>query len=50
LSRIVERYIDDSEAVALFEKVRLEIDLYKKYSEYYGYVFYIMQKTIGDRQ
>jgi SAM-dependent methyltransferase len=45
LSRIVERYIDDSEAVALFEEVRLEIDLYKKYSEYYGYVFYIMQKV-----
>ncbi|MFQ4141428.1 class I SAM-dependent methyltransferase [Chlorogloeopsis sp. ULAP02] len=37
-------YQDDAEALEVINMTQLEIDLYRKYSEYYGYVFYIIQK------
>jgi SAM-dependent methyltransferase len=45
LDVIAERYMNDTEALKLIDEIRLEIDLYRKYSEYYGYVFYVMQKN-----
>ena len=45
------RYQDDDEALELIEVEEAEIDLYRKYSDYYGYVFYVMRRkqNIGVR-
>ena len=40
-----EKYTGDRKANEFLDLTQLEIDLYKKYSKYYGYVFFIMQKT-----
>ena len=37
------KYGDDEEAMNVLVSHEREIDMYRKYSEYYGYVFYIMQ-------
>lgn len=39
-----EKYKGDEEANQLLDATSYEIDLYKNYSDYYGYVFYIMKK------
>ncbi|MEB3278538.1 MAG: class I SAM-dependent methyltransferase [Lyngbya sp.] len=38
-----QKYQDDGEKLAVIELHQLEIDLYRQYSAYYGYVFYLMQ-------
>ena len=38
-----ERYTDDPDALAVADLHAVEIDMYRKYSDFYGYVFYIMQ-------
>jgi ubiquinone/menaquinone biosynthesis C-methylase UbiE len=38
------KYDDDPEALKYLEIEELEIEFYRKYSDYYGYVFYIMRK------
>jgi len=38
------KYKDDEEALAFLAAEELEIDIFRRYSDYYGYVFYIMQK------
>ncbi|MBW2038309.1 MAG: methyltransferase domain-containing protein [Deltaproteobacteria bacterium] len=38
------KYVDDSEVLAVLDKEQREIDLFKKYKEWYGSVFFIMQK------
>jgi len=45
LSVLRKKYLENDQALELIEFVQLEIDLYRKYPEYYGYVFYIMQKS-----
>ena len=45
LSMLRKKYLENDQALELIEFVQLEIDLYRKYPEYYGYVFYIMQKS-----
>jgi cyclopropane fatty-acyl-phospholipid synthase-like methyltransferase len=35
----------DEDARQIFDSFQLEMDMHKKYSEYYGYGFYIMQKA-----
>ena len=45
-ARIVElreRYRADLEVQALLDIKQLEIEMYRKYSEWYGYIFYVMQ-------
>jgi ubiquinone/menaquinone biosynthesis C-methylase UbiE len=37
------QYIENELAQEVFDYIQLEIDMYKKYSSYYGSVFYIMQ-------
>ena len=37
------KYTDDKEALAHLAAEELEIDMFRKYSDYYGYVFYVMQ-------
>lgn len=39
-----EKYAKEVKALAVLEETHYEIALYKKYSEWYGYVFYIMRK------
>lgn len=38
------KYRDDNEALAYLASEELEINMFRKYSDYYGYVFFIMQK------
>lgn len=38
------KYHNKTEVLQLIENEQNEIDLYRKYSNYYGYVFYVMQK------
>jgi SAM-dependent methyltransferase len=44
LIQFEEKFRDNRQAWEFAKAVRLEIDMYRKYSDYYGYVFYIMQK------
>jgi len=32
-------------ALGVFEEMKKEINFYKKYSDFYGYEFFIMQRT-----
>ena len=43
LGHLREKYKNTSEALALVELHQTEIDFYRKYSDYYGYCFYVMQ-------
>jgi cyclopropane fatty-acyl-phospholipid synthase-like methyltransferase len=46
-NRVVEytaKYNDYSAAREIADAIQSEIDMYRKYSDFYGYVFYIMQK------
>ncbi len=38
-----EKYKDDPEALHFIEAEQVEIDIYRKYSDFYGYVFYVMR-------
>ena len=40
-----EKYRDNEEALQILENEGVEIDLYRKYSDTYGYVFYIMRSS-----
>lgn len=44
LNQLRTKYQDDPEALEILDTEQEEIDLYKKYSEWYGSVFYVMQK------
>ena len=46
LKRMRNIYEQDEKALELIEMVQHEIDIFHKYSSYYGYVFYIAQKII----
>lgn len=43
LSLLEHQYADTPEAQPVLASHRQEIDLYRQYSDYYGYVFYILQ-------
>ena len=43
LPNLKEKYANNQEALTVIEEDEFEIELYKKYSDYYGYVFYVMQ-------
>lgn len=45
LSRLNKKYQGNETALSIFEDCRNEIDFYKKYSAYYGYEFFVMQKV-----
>jgi ubiquinone/menaquinone biosynthesis C-methylase UbiE len=40
-----EKYRDNPEALAVADLHEVEIDMYRKYSDFYGYVFYTMQNV-----
>jgi len=45
LQSLREKYADKKEELAVIESIQIEIDLYRKYSAYYGYVFFLMQRS-----
>jgi ubiquinone/menaquinone biosynthesis C-methylase UbiE len=44
LPRLKRKYQENQTALAVFEGFRDEIDFFYKYSEFYGYEFFVMQK------
>lgn len=44
INKLREKYVDNKEANDMMDDTMQEIELYRKYSDYYGYVFYIMKK------
>lgn len=45
LVKLRQQFDDDDEALELIELTQLEIDLYRKYPDYYSYIFYILRKN-----
>jgi SAM-dependent methyltransferase len=45
LTRLNKKYQGNKIAIGIFEEMRNEIFLYKEYSDFYGYAFFIMQKS-----
>lgn len=45
LTQFGDKYHDQSEVIEVLNEFQLEIDLYKRYSDYYGYEFFIMRKV-----
>ena len=43
IAALKTKYSDDEEAMNVLISHEREIKMYRKYSEYYGYVFYIIQ-------
>ena len=39
-----DKYANDPDALEVMDEELQEMDMYRQYSEYYGYVFYVMQK------
>jgi len=48
LPSLREKYRGNAEASTVLDAEQKEIDIFRKYSDWYGYVFYVMQ--IGDQQ
>lgn len=44
INKLHKKYQNDNEALELLELFKLEIEMFKNYSEYYGYTFFIMRK------
>jgi SAM-dependent methyltransferase len=44
ISGLIEKYRDDPVSLNALKAEEVEMDLFQHYSEYYGYVFYVMQK------
>ncbi len=47
LPSFIEKYQNNETAKAEAEMMRKEIDMYAKYSDYYGYIFYILKNTVN---
>jgi SAM-dependent methyltransferase len=45
LTRLNKKYQSNEIALGVFEEMKNEINLYKKFSDFYGYEFFIMQKV-----
>ncbi len=44
------QYKDDPQKLAILDEEQIEIQLYNKYSDWYGYVFYIMQNNMDNSE
>jgi ubiquinone/menaquinone biosynthesis C-methylase UbiE len=49
LAALKMKYSENQVAMSVFDLVQNEIDFYKKYSDYYGYEFFIMRKRANRR-
>jgi SAM-dependent methyltransferase len=45
IAELQKKYPKNKVAKEIFNSFLLEIDMFRKYSKYYGYYFYVMQKT-----
>jgi SAM-dependent methyltransferase len=45
-----EKYAEDQEALRILDKEQREVDLFKKYSEWYGSAFFVMRKRNHNRR
>ena len=36
-------YVDNPDALVIIESLQKEIDMFRKYSDYYGYIFFILE-------
>ena len=41
------KYLDDTEALAMLNEEQREIDMYRKYQQWYGSVFFVMKRSYG---
>lgn len=44
IARLRLQYAQDPHALSQLDENQLEVDMYRKYSSWYGYVFYLMQE------
>ncbi len=44
LEKLLSKYKDNSTATEIYTTIKEEINIYRKYSDYFGYEFFIMQK------
>jgi len=44
IGELRKKYFSNAEAQSIFDSFQLEIDMYRKYSDYYGYGFYILRR------
>jgi len=44
IDELRKKYFGNTEAQSVFDSFQLEIDMYRKYSDYYGYGFYILRR------
>ena len=44
LAKMRIKYKDNRDAQGIFESFQLEMDMHRKYAEYYGYGFYVMRR------
>jgi SAM-dependent methyltransferase len=42
-----QKYADDPDALQVIDMEQAEMEMHKKYSDFYGYVFYVMQNRPG---
>jgi ubiquinone/menaquinone biosynthesis C-methylase UbiE len=45
--RLKEKYAGDAEALQELKAQDLEVEMYRQYHDYYGYVFFVMRKTLS---
>jgi len=46
INKFCEKYDDTPEAINLAKMEQIEIEMYRKYADYYGYVFFVMKKNL----
>ena len=44
LNKLYKKYKADNETLKLLDGFYTEIEMFRKYSEYYGYAFFVMKK------
>ncbi len=45
LQRLHGKYATDPQRIQTIDSVRIKIEMYRRYASYYGYVFYLMQRS-----
>jgi hypothetical protein len=46
LPRFAEKYAGDPEALRVVDSIREEIEVYREFSDYYGYAFFVMRALL----
>ena len=48
VTQLREKYHNDPQAQQVLDSTDLEVEMYRRYSAWYGYVFYVMQGLTTD--